>query len=282
MRPLTILCVALLLSQIGFAQVPDDDPNPLEPVGINEPAELESFMDGAMAALLEAHDVAGGTVSVVKDGEIFFAKGYGWADAEQRIPINPATSMFRIASVSKLFAWTAVMQLWEQGKVDLDEDVNTYLDFSIPATFAEPITLAHLLTHTAGFEDRAKGLFADGIEDLAPLGEVLAKNIPARVVPPGEVAAYSNYGAGLAGYIVQRVSGVPFQQYVEDYIYAPLGMSHSTFRQPVQPELEAFLAPGHSFTGGVHEVQDFEYDPVVADGAMSTSAGDMPGWVGLL
>ena len=272
---IVVSLAALLLGQPVSAQTPDDIPS-LETEGpLADPPELESFIDGVMAALLEAHKVAGGTISVVKDGDIFFAKGYGYADAERNLPVDPAASMFRIASVSKLFAWTGVMQLWEQGQLDLDRDVNSYLDFEIPATFPEPITLTHLLTHTAGFEDRYKGLFADGPEDMAPLGEVLAKNIPARVLPPGEVDSYSNYGVGLAGYIVERVSGIPFEQYVEEKIYAPLGMTHSTFRQPVQAELEADLAAGHSYRAGTHEVQDFEYDPAVADGAMSTSAVDM-------
>ena len=240
-----------------------------------DPVELEIFMDGAMEALLEAHDVAGGTVSVVMDGEIFLAKGYGIANAEERTAVDAGASMFRIASISKLFAWTAVMQLWEQGRLDLDEDVNTYLDFEIPATFPEPITLTHLLTHTAGFEERLRGLFAVGEEDMAPLAEIMAQNIPARVWPPGEVSAYSNYGAGLAGYIVERVAGLPFEEYVERNIYEPLDMEHSTFRQPVPPDLEADLTAGHTFFDGIHHVQDFEWDPGVADGAMSTSAEDM-------
>jgi hypothetical protein len=167
------------------------------------------------------------------------------------------------------------MQLWELGRVDLDEDVNTYLDFEIPASFPEPITLTHLLTHTAGFEDRYRGLFIYDAEGLSSIGEVLANNIPARVWPPGEVSAYSNFGAGLAGYIVERVSGLPFEQYIEEKIFTPLEMNHSTFRQPIPPELEADLAAGHSFYSGEHHVQDFEFDPTVAAGAMSASAGDM-------
>jgi CubicO group peptidase (beta-lactamase class C family) len=275
MKQPMIAILVLLLCSTASAQVPVAAAG-LDGVSrLADPMELEAFMDGAVAALLEAHDVAGGTVAVVKDGELFFAKGYGLANAEEGTAVVASTSMFRIASISKLFAWTAVMQLWELGKLDLDEDVNRYLDFEIPASFPEPITLTHLLTHTAGFEDRARGLFADGVEDLGPLGEVLAKNIPARVWPPGEVGAYSNYGAGLAGYIVERVSGLPFEQYVEEKIYAPLEMNHSTFRQPVPPAFEADLAAGHAFDSGVHHVQDFEFDPAVADGAMSASAGDM-------
>jgi CubicO group peptidase (beta-lactamase class C family) len=274
MKQTAIVLAVCVIGQMVSAQVPVES-EPEDRGALVDPVELEIFMDGAVEALLEAHDVAGGTVSVVKDGELFFAKGYGLANAEEGTVVDAGTSMFRIASISKLFAWTSVMQLWEQGKVELDEDVNTYLDFEIPPTFPEPITLTHLLTHTAGFEDRARGLFAVGEEDMVPLAEVMAQNIPARVWPPGEVSAYSNYGAGLAGYIVERVSGLPFEEYVEQNIFSPLGMNYSTFRQPVPPELEADLTAGHSFYDGIHHVQDFEWDPGVADGAMSTSAVDM-------
>jgi CubicO group peptidase (beta-lactamase class C family) len=268
---LFVLCL-LLLSPATEGLAHDD----IAPESVlTDPAELESFMDGAVEALLESCKVPGATVSVVKDGEVFFAKGYGFADVDARIPVDPERTMFRIASVSKLFVWTGVMQLAEQGKVDLDEDVNTYLDFEIPPTFPDPITLKHLLTHTAGFEERYRGLFGAGIEDLLPLGEIVANNIPARVFPPGQESAYSNYGAALAGYIVERVSGMPFEEYVEDYIYAPLGMTHSTFRQPVPAEMASDLAVGHTYVDGAFEAREFEYDPGVADGAMSTSAVDM-------
>jgi hypothetical protein len=103
----------------------------------------------------------------------------------------------------------------------------------------------------------------------------LAANVPARVYPPGQESAYSNYGAALAGYIVERVSGIPFEQYVEQNIYAPLRMSYSTFRQPVPVELEPYSAKGYTYEGGAFEAQEFEYDPAIADGAMSTSAVDM-------
>jgi CubicO group peptidase (beta-lactamase class C family) len=250
-------------------------PTVADGTGPTDRAELEGFVDGAMRALMQSHRVPGGTISVVKDGEILFAKGYGYADVERRIPVDAETTMFRIASISKLFTWTALMQLVERGEVDLEKDVNAYLDFEIPPTFPQPITAKHLLTHTAGFEDRYRGLFTDGIEDLAPLGQILADNLPARVVPPGREAAYSNYGAALAGYIVERASGMPFARYVEEKIYAPLDMAHSTFREPVPAELEAHLATGYAYRNGAFEAQEFEYDPGIADGAMSSSAVDM-------
>jgi CubicO group peptidase (beta-lactamase class C family) len=259
----------LLFSSLLFCPAAADGAGP------TDRAELEGFVDGAMRALMQTHQVPGATISVVADGEIIFAKGYGYADVERRVPVDARTTMFRIASISKLFTWTALMQLVERGEVDLEKNVNAYLDFEIPRTFPQPITAKHLLTHTAGFEDRYRGLFASGIEDLAPLGEILANNLPARVTPPGQEAAYSNYSAALAGYIVERVSGMPFARYVEEKIYAPLDMAHSTFREPVPAELEPFLATGYVYRNGAFEAQEFEYDPAIADGAMSSSAADM-------
>ena len=101
----------------------------------------------------QEHHIPGAAVSVVKDGRLFFAKGYGYADLENGIPVDPEQTVFRIGSVGKLFTWTAVMQLAEQGKLDLDADINAYLDFRIPDTYPQPVTLKHLMTHTAGFED---------------------------------------------------------------------------------------------------------------------------------
>jgi CubicO group peptidase (beta-lactamase class C family) len=155
--------------------------------------ELAAFMDGIVSAQIKAYHIPGATVAVVKDGRIFFTSGYGYAD-------------FRVGSVSKLFIWTAVMQLVEQGKLDLDADVNTYLkDLQIPATFERPITLKNLMSHTSGFEDLATGgrLFVQNASDIIPQEEYLKERMPARVRPPEAVTAYSNYGSSLAGYIVE-------------------------------------------------------------------------------
>ncbi len=186
---------------------------------------------------LRANHIPGATVSVVKDGQLFFAKGYGSADLQEGRPVNAQTTLFRIGSVSKPFTATAVLQLAEQGKLNLHADVNIYLKtFHLPATYPEPITLAHLLTHTAGFESRATGMeAARTTSDLEPLGQLLAEHIPARVRPPGELTAYSNYGYALAGYIVEQVSGMPYAQYVEQHIFQRLRMRSS-------PHLSRWLA----------------------------------------
>ena len=273
-----VFLVTLILPTLGMAPVQaiPATPPPPSPTGLSDPRELETFLNGVISVQLADDHIPGATVSVVKDGRLFFAKGYGDADRQHGKLVNAQTTLFRIGSVSKLFTWTAVMQLAEQGKVNLHADVNTYLKtFHIPATYPEPITLADLLTHSAGFEDRGTGISARTTSDLKPLGQWLAEHIPARVRPPGELTAYSNYGAALAGYIVEQVSGQPFEQYVEQHLFQPLGMRSSTFRQPVPASLSADLSQGYTYTNGVYRPDPFEAVQLAPAGSMSTTATDM-------
>jgi CubicO group peptidase (beta-lactamase class C family) len=240
--------------------------------GFRGPAEMETFVDGVIAKL----NVPGAAVAVVADGKVYFTKGYGYADLEKNRKVDPATTLFRIGSVTKLFTWTAVMQLAEKGKLDLKADVNTYLKaFKIPATYPEPITMTHLLAHTAGFEDFVLWNFSYDPASLKPLGEVLAAELPARVRPPGQLSVYSNHGAALAGYIVQEVSGLPWEDYVEKNILAPLDMRHTTVRQPVPAALTKDLVTGYKYAGGKFQPQGFELTHTRAAGCMSASAADM-------
>src|SRR5881409_3574079 len=195
-------------------------------------ADFDTFLDALIPSQLRNRNIAGAVVSVVKDGQVLFQKGYGYADVEAERPVLPDQTLFRPGSISKLFTATAVMQLVEQGKLDLDRDVNDYLDFKIPEAYGKPITLKNLLTHTPGFEEQIKDLFTDRPEP-PPLEQYMKTHIPGRIFSPGTIPAYSNYGATLAGYIVERVSGQPFDNYIENHIFNPLGMKHSTFRQPL-------------------------------------------------
>jgi CubicO group peptidase (beta-lactamase class C family) len=238
--------------------------------------EMEQFFDQTISKQLTHYQIPGATVSVVKDGELFFAKGYGFADVENQIPVDAERTLFRIGSTSKLFTWTAVMQLVEQGKLDLDQDINDYLhDFQIPSTYPEPITLRHLMTHTAGFEEQFGDEITTDPDAMIPLGENLARFMPARVRPPGELTAYSNYGAALAGYIVSRVSGMDFESYVEENIFRPLGMARSSFRQPLPSGLDGTLAVGYSVSKGSFKAEPFHYVTISPAGAMSSTALDM-------
>lgn len=238
------------------------------------PGDLEAFLDGAIPVLLKQSDIPGATIAVVKDGQIFFTKGYGYADGARTRPVDPRQTLFRPGSISKLFMWTAVMQLVEQGKIDLDRDVNTYLDFKIPPAFGKPITMRHLMTHRGGFEERIRDFFVKDPRNLLPLGVALKTYMPKRIFEAGTVPAYSNYGAGLAGYIVERVSGEPFAAYIQRHVLNPLGMSSTSMAQPLPAPLMARLSQGfHGTTADAP--QWYEYTQFPPAGAASTTAVDM-------
>ncbi len=246
------------------------------PAGPSDAAEVEAWLDGFMTAQIEDLPSAGATVSIVRDGRILVAKGYGYSDVESRHEVSASETLFRIGSVSKLFVWTAVMQLVEEGRLDLQADVNDYLDeLRIPEAWGEPITLAHLMSHSPGFEDHVIGLFGKDSTSVRPLGEILADELPARVRPPGDVASYSNHGTGLAAYIVERVSGLPFDQYMQRRILAPLGMSGTTLAQPVPAPLGDRLSKGYRRAGRAFHEEGFEYVPLAPVGAVSSTAVDM-------
>jgi len=246
--------------------------------GPTDPAELASFLNTTITAQLTNYHIPGATVAVVKDGNLFYTKGYGYADVENKTPVDANVSMFEIGSVTKVFTWTAVMQLVEQGKIDLHADVNTYLKgFKIPATYRQPITMEHLMTHTAGFEEQPKGLAVSDPKDIQPLGTVLAQTIPARVWPPGQVWSYSNWGAALAGYIVEEVSGMPFDQYVKENIFTPLGMNNTTIEQPAPPQLAPNVAKTYAYNNslGIFEQKQDMVVQLAPAGAIHSTAPDM-------
>lgn len=221
--------------------------------------DLEIFLDSFMPAQLKEKHIPGAAVAVVKDGRLVLSKGYGYANIAEGEYVDPEKTLFRIGSVSKLFVWTSVMQLYEQGKIDLDADVNQYLPgFQIPATFPEPITMRHLMTHTAGFEDGVMGMVREDVLNLEPSGDFLGRRMPARVFRPGEISGYSNYGNALAAYNVESVSGLRFEDYVESHIFDPLQMNQTTFRQPVPSSLSSQLAAGYRFDGKQIQEKPFE------------------------
>lgn len=236
-------------------------------------ADVGAFLDGFMPMQLERENIAGAVVLVVKDGRVLFAKGYGYSELERKTPVTVDATLFRPGSISKLFTWTAVMQLVEQGKLDLDRDVNTYLDFKIPSTFSQPITLRNLMTHTPGFEEQIKDLINSEGAPVATLRDHLTRHMPERIFPPGTTPAYSNYGASLAGYIVERVSGRPFNDYVADNIFKPLDMSRSTFVQPLPAELKPLMSSGYPSASG--KAKPFEIIEEAPAGALAATAADI-------
>ncbi|HLJ39755.1 MAG TPA: serine hydrolase domain-containing protein [Steroidobacteraceae bacterium] len=234
--------------------------------------DANSWLDGFVPYALKTGDIAGAEVAIVKDGAVVTERGYGFSDVEKRTPVDPQVTMFRPGSVSKLIVWTAVMQQVEAGRIDLDADINRYLDYNVTGMDGKPITMRELMQHTAGFEEHAKGVISTS-NNLPTFEEMLKAKVPARIFPPGSTPAYSNYGASLAGYIVERVSGEPFDSYLEKHIFQPLGMTHSSFRQPLPASLAPFMATGYRLASGAAE--PFEYVGPRPAGSMSASADDM-------
>jgi len=233
--------------------------------------DLQIFLDALVPTQLFRDHIAGAVVVVVKDGKVLLAKGFGYADMETRQPITPST-LCRPGSISKLFTAIAVMQLVEKGKIDLDRDVNDYLDFRIETPpGGVPVTMRRLLTHLAGFEEQVKEVRAT-TERPRQLGLYLADHVPPRLFPRGDIAAYSNYGMALAGYIVERLSGEPFDQYVATQILAPLGMSHSTFQQPLPRDLQPFMSKSYRDSG--QSPMTFEIINLAPAGSLSASGAD--------
>jgi len=252
--------------------LPDTAAKTISPAALTA-ADLSVFLDGFMPQQLEQADIAGATVAVVKDGQLLFARGYGYSDYEKKIPVSAENTLFRPGSVSKLFTWTSVMQLVEQGKLQLDRDVNDYIDFKIPATWGKPTTLRDIMTHRSGLEETVKELFVASDKDLTPIAQYLPTHLPRQIFPPGTIPAYSNYATTVAAYIVQRVSGQPFEDYVEQHIFQPLNMTHATFRQPLPENLKPFMSNGYSRAS--QGPKPFEYVEVAPAGSLSASAESM-------
>ena len=235
--------------------------------------DVDAWLDGYMPYSLKAGEIPGAVVVVVKDGQILTQRGYGYSDLKTEKAVDPDLTLFRPGSVSKLFTWTAVMQLVQAGKLDLDKDVNTYLDFKIPPRDGKPITLRNIMTHTAGFAETAKYLIDFGEKKPDPLGKILARWVPDRIYAPGEMPAYSNYAASVAGYIVERVSGEPFDTYVQNHIFVPAGMAHSSFDQPLPAALRPLMSKGYK--PGTDDPQPYEVIGMAPAGALASSGADM-------
>jgi CubicO group peptidase (beta-lactamase class C family) len=264
-----IACIFFSAGSSFAGQVPD----------VTNPAVVEAFVDGAVKSTMKKHHSPSGVVAVMKDGELVFSKGYGFIDVEKRIPVDPATSLFRPGSISKLFTWVSVMQLVEKGKLDLNIDVNQYLrTFKVKDTWpGQPVTLRDIMTHTAGFEDGGIGyLIIDDPDRIIPLAEALAKYQPERVNPPGLHSAYSNWATALAGLIVSNVSGDDFNQYVQKNIFDVLGMTGSSFVEPLPPKLNANMAKAYKYQADKYVEINYEiisnFGPA---GALATTAADM-------
>ncbi|MFI7495958.1 serine hydrolase domain-containing protein [Kocuria sp. M4R2S49] len=244
--------------------------------------DVDTWLDGLVPALLDAERLPGATVAVVSGGEIVTLRGFGAADRPRLVPgatpVDPEHHLFRIGSVSKLFTATAVLQQVERGALDLDADVREHLDFPLELPLGT-VTLRHLLSHTAGFEERVDHVITPDAEKVRDLRTELAEDPPQQLFAPGTTPAYSNYGLALAGYVVQEVTGVPFEEYVRREILDPLGMSSSTAEQPLPRELSDRMAGGFPAPGA--DPAPFEHISVPPAGSVSSTARDMAAFLNL-
>ncbi len=268
-----IFALWLLVAGTAWSQVPA--PAEVPPAS---DAAIAGYVDGSISTAVERMGLPSASVVVVRDGRTILQKSYGFADYAANRKADPAVTLYRQASISKLFGWILVMQQVEAGKLDLDTDVNRYLGFRIPDAFGKPITLRHLMTHSAGFTERLRGVFDEG--PPAPTEGVLRANIPERVYAPGESMAYSNYGAALAAHIAERSAGKPFAVLVQERILQPLGMERSTFAQPLPAGLARDLAVGYA--PGSREPLGFEWVGTPAAGALSATPADMGRFLAML
>lgn len=235
--------------------------------------DVDSWLDGFLPYALQTGNIAGAQVVVVKDGQILTARGYGYADVATRRRVDPLRTLFRPGSVSKLVTWTAVMQQVEAGRIDLDADVQRYLDFRLPAHEGGPVTMRQLMTHTGGFEEAAKRVIFFDPKKNQSLERYLKWSSPAIIYRPGSTPAYSNWATALAAYVVERVSGQPFDAYVEQHIFAPLGMRTASFRQPLPAALKPLMSSG--YTLGSDTAGPYEFVGPAPAGSLAASGDDM-------
>ena len=276
-RSAVVLVVAGLLTVLGLPAGPvAADPGAAGPLsGPDAAAALEAFLDEVMADHLDRFDLAGASVTVVKDGASLVSKGFGHADVAAGEPVEATTTLFPTASVAKLFTWTAVMQLVEQGRIDLDAEVNSYLaSLEAPDNFDEPVRVWHLLSHSAGFEDKPMSL-AVRPDDLTGLEAALPREMPSQDCEPGRYTAYSNFSTGLAGHVVAEVSGMSWEDYVDRHILEPLGMTRTSTSQPTPEGMQAGMAKVYRSHAGELVEADHEIVSMAPYGGMVASTDDM-------
>ena len=241
--------------------------------------DLEEFVDNYAEEYI-GNTVAGAAIIAIKDNQIVLSKGYGYADIENQIPIDPETTVLEWGSITKLFVWVSAMQLAEQGKLDLEKDIRTFLPegFLTKLNFDEPITMLNLMHHNAGFEEYIFDLLFDSPEHLVSLEESLKLAEPEQVYKPGEVVAYSNYSTSLAAYIIEGITGQSFYKYIDEHIFEKLGMRHSTIYLPVEDDQEFALHKGKGYLigedGNFTETQPF-YISMYPSGGINGTASDL-------
>ena len=239
------------------------------------PAKVQSlpaFIDELVPKLMEQGHVPGAVVAVVYEGRIVLLRGYGQSRLDTASQVDASRTVFRIGSVTKVFTSVAALQLANTGKLDLQRDVRAYVP-DVPLAYGA--TTHQLLTHTAGLEERAEDASATPSARLRPLADRLRLNPPRQVIRPGTAYSYSNSNFELAGLVVERVSGLAYEQYMAERIFAPLRMTGTTADRPTDANVAEHLARGYRWTGGAQEAVTSRFSSANPSGSISTTAADM-------
>lgn len=273
-----VLCLLLLLGEgvVGLAAPITATKSDAQPGGeaLSNAKEVETFFDRFFAREMPRWHIPGAAFVLVKDGKVVFSKGYGYADVENQTPVVPGQTVFRVGSVSKIFTATAVLQLVESGKLDLNANVNQYLTkFKLQDPYPQPVTLAELLTHSAGLDASVIGIATKNPAQVTPLEEFLARKMPPVMMPPGKIYSYSSFGVALEGYLVQKMSGQSFDDYIHKHILLPLDMRDSSFQ--LTPQLAAHLATGYEYHRGRYTPQPIDYFNIPPAAGLYSTAADM-------
>jgi CubicO group peptidase (beta-lactamase class C family) len=220
--------------------------------------------------LMKALGVPGGVLVVVRGSHVLLNVPIGVSNTASGAPVSADSTTFRIASVAKIFTSLATLQLQASGAIQFDQDVRPLI--TDIAVGDRVLTMRDLLTHTAGFEEQSIGYLSHDTTSPIPLARVLQRSMPPRTRNDENTPGYSNMGYALAGLVVERVSGMPFDRYVSEKILQPLGMRSTAFVIPPMPALTTRLASEYRSTG---ERRVFAYSPSYPAGNIATTGADM-------
>jgi uncharacterized protein (TIGR02246 family) len=247
--------------------------NPPTETSINQ-KDLENLFDPIFAERMQKLNIPGAVISIVKDGKIVFTKGYGVTDVEKKAPVVADKTIFRIGSITKVFTALAVMQLADNGKINLSDDVNKYIKgVRVPDTFSQPITFANLLTHTSGLDEISPGRRTSNEAEIIPLGAFLKTRIVRRA-PPGEIISYSTYNPALAAHAVEQITEMPFKVYLQKNVFEPLGMNRTSIAA-VKEEYKQDLATGYEYAENKYQKLPFQWFHTYPASDVNSTATDM-------
>ncbi len=245
-------------------------------INAQDHSTITNFCDSLFRAGLSEKMIPGGAVSIVRNGKIILSQGYGYADVENQTPVRADKTLFQVGSVGKILTAMAVLKLVEEETLDLEKDIRAYLDgLSFVESFPAPVTLRHLLTHTAGINERVIGYAARTSQDVQSLEQYLDRRFPNFFQDPGKSISYSNYGYALAGLIVEKASGVPFTRFIEEHFLYPLQMQESTYSLPGNNENSSGFAKGYGLGREGFLEQPIFYTHTSPAGGLNSTASDM-------